>query len=241
MRRILDLATPARLELARPRLEDIFIHLVSSAVDTAEERQKLSGSAQRQLRRGNRMRSILLVAKREFLATVATRAFIIGLLILPAMGALFALVLPRLVNISNMQAKGDILLIDSTSRILPELQKALDPERITARRKATAQQALTKTPQQLQQAASGSAKGEIENALGPIPNFRIVPRPADADIEQAKKWLYVQSKESPHLALVVMHRDAVVTRMAACAMDPLTFSSHPSLMTESTGKSSRDS
>jgi ABC-2 type transport system ATP-binding protein len=41
MRRILDIATPARLELARPRLEDIFIHLVSSAIDTAEERNKL--------------------------------------------------------------------------------------------------------------------------------------------------------------------------------------------------------
>jgi ABC-type uncharacterized transport system ATPase subunit len=41
MRRILDIATPARLELARPRLEDIFINLVSSAIDTAEERTKL--------------------------------------------------------------------------------------------------------------------------------------------------------------------------------------------------------
>jgi ABC-2 type transport system permease protein len=157
------------------------------------------------------MRSILLVAKREFMATVATRAFIIGLLIVPVMAVLGALVLPRLFNIKNMQAKGDILLVDSTDRVLPELKKAFDPERITARRKTTAERALTRTPQELQQAASGSAEEGIENALGPIPNFRIVPRPADANIEQEKKWLYAQSKESPHLALVVMHRDAVVT------------------------------
>jgi ABC-2 type transport system ATP-binding protein len=41
MRRIIDAVTPARLELARPRLEDVFIRLVSEAGDTAEERQKL--------------------------------------------------------------------------------------------------------------------------------------------------------------------------------------------------------
>jgi ABC-2 type transport system ATP-binding protein len=41
MRRILDIATPARLELSRPRLEDIFINLVSSDSDSAEERKRL--------------------------------------------------------------------------------------------------------------------------------------------------------------------------------------------------------
>jgi ABC-2 type transport system ATP-binding protein len=41
MHRILDVVTPARMELARPRLEDIFISLVSTEADTAEDRQKL--------------------------------------------------------------------------------------------------------------------------------------------------------------------------------------------------------
>jgi ABC-2 type transport system ATP-binding protein len=41
MHRIIDAVTPARLELSRPRLEDIFISLVSTAADTAEDRQKL--------------------------------------------------------------------------------------------------------------------------------------------------------------------------------------------------------
>jgi ABC-2 type transport system ATP-binding protein len=41
MRRIIDIATPARLELSRPRLEDIFINLVSTSADTVEERTKL--------------------------------------------------------------------------------------------------------------------------------------------------------------------------------------------------------
>jgi ABC-2 type transport system ATP-binding protein len=41
MHRIIEATTPARLELSRPRLEDIFIRLVSTSADTAEDRQKL--------------------------------------------------------------------------------------------------------------------------------------------------------------------------------------------------------
>ena len=64
------------------------------------------------------MRSILNIAKREFMATVATRAFIIGLLIMPAMLALMGMVMPRLFNIQSMKMQGEILVIDPTGRII---------------------------------------------------------------------------------------------------------------------------
>lgn len=41
MHRIIEAATPARLELSRPRLEEIFINLVSTSSDSIEERNKL--------------------------------------------------------------------------------------------------------------------------------------------------------------------------------------------------------
>jgi ABC-2 type transport system ATP-binding protein len=41
MQKIIGVTTPARLELSRPRLEDIFIRLVSTSADTAEDRRKL--------------------------------------------------------------------------------------------------------------------------------------------------------------------------------------------------------
>jgi ABC-2 type transport system ATP-binding protein len=41
MHRIINTEAPARLELSRPRLEDIFIQLVASSTDTAEDQQKL--------------------------------------------------------------------------------------------------------------------------------------------------------------------------------------------------------
>jgi ABC-2 type transport system ATP-binding protein len=41
MHRILNIAAPARMELSRPRLEDVFIRLVSSTADSDEDRRKL--------------------------------------------------------------------------------------------------------------------------------------------------------------------------------------------------------
>jgi ABC-2 type transport system ATP-binding protein len=41
MQQIIRMEMPARLELSRPRLEDIFIGLVSAETDTAEDREKL--------------------------------------------------------------------------------------------------------------------------------------------------------------------------------------------------------
>ena len=52
------------------------------------------------------MRNIFLIAKREFLATVATRAFIIGLLIVPAMVVLLGMVMPRLFNFREHENPG---------------------------------------------------------------------------------------------------------------------------------------
>ena len=156
------------------------------------------------------MRNILNIAKREFMATVATRAFVIGLLIVPAMFAMIALVFPRLLNTRNMQIRGEILVIDPTGQVLPELHKSLDPARIAEIRREETERALANTPQQVKQISGGSFRTNIEDALGSIPEFQLVQRPPDFDLEQAKKWLNEQSKEMPHLALAVIHRDAVV-------------------------------
>ena len=41
MRRIVETETPARLQLSRPRLEDIFIGVIATSADTMEDRKKL--------------------------------------------------------------------------------------------------------------------------------------------------------------------------------------------------------
>jgi ABC-2 type transport system permease protein len=155
------------------------------------------------------MNNILAIAKREFLATVATRAFIIGLLILPAIIAIFALAAPRLFSQKNYQIKGEILVIDLTGRITPELQKTFDRERIAARREKEARKTLSNVPPQVQQLAGNSINKNLASELGPIPELHIAEMPANSDLEQEKKWLHVQPKDMPHLALIVIHKDAI--------------------------------
>ena len=155
------------------------------------------------------MRNILLIAKREFIATVATKAFVIGLLILPAIIALFALIGPHVFNFDNFQLKGEIVVIDPTGKVLPELQDIYDPEKITERRKEEAEQALAVIPDQARQIVDTKAVKDIGTGLLPIPDVHILSRQPDSDIEREKDWLNTQSKEMPHLAVVVIHPDAV--------------------------------
>ena len=155
------------------------------------------------------MKNIFLIAKREFIATVATRAFVIGLLFLPALILIFALIGPRLFNFKNFKVQGEVAVIDPSGRVLPELKKSYDPARIAARREEQAASALAKAPQQVRQAAGNSAGRAIASALGPVPEITIIERPVDSDVEQEKKWLYVQPKSMPRLALIVVHPNAV--------------------------------
>jgi ABC-type Na+ efflux pump permease subunit len=155
------------------------------------------------------MNNILAIAKREFLATVATRAFIIGLLILPAMIAIFALAIPRLFSQKNFKVKGEILVVDSTGRIMPELYKAFNREVIASRRKEEARKALSNVPQQVQKLAGNAMDNNLTSELGPIPELHLKEVPADSNLEQQKKWLNEQPKDMPHLALIVIHKDAI--------------------------------
>jgi ABC-2 type transport system permease protein len=156
------------------------------------------------------MRSIINIAKREFMATVATRAFIIGLLIMPAMLALMGMVMPRMFNIQSMKMQGEVLVIDPTGRIMPELNRAFDPARIAERRKEEAQKAIAQASEQIKRFGGGTAAGNIQDMLQPVPDIRILQRPPDSEVEREKAWLYTQPKEMPHLALAVIHSNAVV-------------------------------
>lgn len=152
------------------------------------------------------MRNVFEIAKREFVATVATRAFIIGLLIFPLMIGVFALVGPRLFNPQNIEITGEVMVVDQTGRLIAEIERTFDVDQIAARRTADARRALANAPPGVQALATTAIESN-EGALGPIPDLRIVAQPSD-QIEEGKEWL---DEEGPleHLALVVIHPDAV--------------------------------
>jgi ABC-2 type transport system permease protein len=133
---------------------------------------------------------IVLVAKREFVVTVGSKGFLIGLLIMPALAVLFFAIVPRILGGSTPQIRGDVEVIDGTGQVIDELKAALTPAAIAARFAANAQGAPRPTQ--------------------PIPpDLKLIERPRDASVEQEKKWLLGGTQEQRRIALVVIHPDAV--------------------------------
>ena len=155
------------------------------------------------------MKRILRIALRDFVAIIRTKAFIIGLLIMPAIMAMMFILGPRIFDDTQFQVEGEYALIDPTASVLPELQAALDPEAIAQRRLEEFQRGLEQAPEVVQSLAEVAINQSIDDVLGPAPNIRLIERPGDADIEVEKEWLYEESEGLRHTALIVIHDNAV--------------------------------
>jgi ABC-2 type transport system permease protein len=155
------------------------------------------------------MKRIFHVAVREFVVTVSNRAFVIGLLVMPALLAALGLLIPRLFNFRDFKVEGQIRIIDSTGLVAPQLRTTLDARQIAARRAEQAQRALANAPPVVRDMAGSRGNQALQMALGPIPDLRLEERPANADLQLEKAWLMEKGPDLPHLALVVVHPDAV--------------------------------
>ena len=145
------------------------------------------------------MKKVWQIAGREFVATVFTKAFFIGLLIVPLIGVVLVLVGPRLFGDRNLTIEGEIAVIDPTGLVLPEVRAAISGRRSP----------LT-VNEMVERARAGGAQQVVLTVLGANTRFTLVERPADADVEQEKRWLIEPMPAAPHLALVVVHANAVV-------------------------------
>ncbi|MEO8256422.1 MAG: ABC transporter permease [Acidobacteriota bacterium] len=160
------------------------------------------------------MRKVGHIALREFAATVGTKGFLIGLLLMPAVITVMAIASPRLFNQRNFRVQGQLAIVDPTGAVTSELRTAVDPATITARRQEETRRLLAAAPsavREMAQAAPANASQGTEIVLGPVPNLTVVARPPDADVQREKEWLTQEAQdEARHLALVVIHPDAVV-------------------------------
>ncbi len=155
------------------------------------------------------MKRIALVAQREFVATVGTKGFIIGLLMMPALFFVVAIVGPRIMNSRSPPVRGDVAVIDPTGQVTPDLRTALDAGRRSPRAGMTNRGAPSRRPRQV--AAQAARRTPLAQAvLGQIPALRLSSgRPVPTSSAE-KDWLLAEDAAAPHLALVVMHPDAVV-------------------------------
>ena len=117
------------------------------------------------------MRRVLLVARREFLATAATPGFLIGVLVTPLLLGALMLVLPRLMRQAPPDVSGEVALIDPTGRTAAGLRAYLSPERVAARHAGVVAQIQQAVPGGL--ASSPGAQEALESSLGGAPRLTI--------------------------------------------------------------------
>ncbi len=157
------------------------------------------------------MKKILLVAGREFIATVSTKAFVIGLLLMPAMIGVSIVVFPRLLNPRSFKTQGEIAVIDASGRAIADIRSAFAPEQMVKRREQQVRQALNQAPAAVQELTRARATPQLAAAMvnvGTVSDLSLIELARDTDVQKEKSWL-LQSAARRHLALVVVHADAV--------------------------------
>lgn len=158
------------------------------------------------------MSRVWYVAFREFVATVATRGFFLGLLLTPALIMAAALAVPRVLDQRDFRAEGRIGVVDETGLLMPLLRGALSPERIAAVRTAGARRALERVPESIRGMVENSDAARnperlITAVIGQVPQLEIEPH---ADIDTAKAWLMGSlGSRNGNLAVAVIERAAV--------------------------------
>jgi ABC-2 type transport system permease protein len=163
------------------------------------------------------MRRIFIIAAREFIATVATRGFIIGWLLTPLLMTLLVFAVPRLIfSQRNVRVQGEVAVIDPTGVVVPAIKDAADPRTLERRRLATAHAIVRSTvvassPGRIPDAGEDAiAAAAVQDAQ--LPDLQIVARPPDADLAREKRWLARPAPSgSRHLAVVVVHPQAATS------------------------------
>ena len=155
------------------------------------------------------MKKIALVARREFVATAGTRGFVVGLLIMPAIIAAAAIVGPRIISSPAPQVRGDVAIVDPTGVVAAELRDTVAPEAIAARRTENVRRTVAAGPMGQGAAQPAVAERAIEAVVGEVPQIRVVETAPGGDVQREKDWLLAGSEAARHLALIVVHDDAV--------------------------------
>ncbi len=162
------------------------------------------------------------VARREFLATVATKGFVIGVLILPVTIALVAVVMPRLMDERAPRVEGFVAVVDPTGEVLPRLERELSAEVLARRRLELDSEMREAIEARLPAAArpSGEAGGPLfdqalQAAMGETPVLSLKAIGAD-EVEAWKTRLAPAEGQSGDLiAVVIVHGNAVRADLGA--------------------------
>jgi ABC-2 type transport system permease protein len=147
-----------------------------------------------------------LVAARDYKATITSRAFLLGLLVMPVLVVIFAVLVPRILSSHSPQVAGEVMVIDPTGKVTAQLKQTVTPTDIELRRSMETGQNPAAPP-------APSAATSTPSVGPSIPQVSLLPLPGDTDVLSQKSWLIQPRDATPqHLAIVVVRPDAVVRR-----------------------------
>ncbi|MDZ4811690.1 MAG: ABC transporter permease [Pseudomonadota bacterium] len=161
------------------------------------------------------MSKILQIAWREFAATVLTKGFLIGLLLMPFMIGMAVVLMPMLINVKSPAIHGGIAVLDRSGEVVARLREQLDPKVFAQRRRAIDEKinaAMPAAARALTSKASADARVEqsLSQVLGQVPEIEVSLIEADAGLNAAKsRLLLAKSDQAALLAVLVVHSDAV--------------------------------
>lgn len=153
------------------------------------------------------MRKILLVAKRDFLATVSTKGFIIAIMVPLLIFSAVILVFPRLMNNRVPAVTGTVAVIDQTGQVAQNIRRYMDPQAVAERRDASFNRAIGSSPMAGKTGGAGGAAAE-RAVRGELPNLVIAESPLSA-LAQEKARL-TQDAGDRQIAVIVVHPNAAV-------------------------------
>lgn len=147
------------------------------------------------------MRKTFHIAVREFVATVATKGFIFGVLVTPLLIGLLILLLPRLLTDKAPRVEGEVAVVDPTGEVAPGVVLFLAPEAMAKRRAELAQRIAEEIPEGLRPLAgsalpAGGAGQALTQALGEVPRLSVTVLPAASDLEREKQPLKAPTAET---------------------------------------------
>lgn len=168
------------------------------------------------------MSRMLQIAWREFTATVMTKGFLIGMLMLPLMMGLMILVIPLIINSQKApNVEGSVVVIDDSGLVADALREYLSPRAFAERRvqmQAKVDEAMPASLRGMTAASdrtgtdvSAMVQKQLADALGSVPQLKVETLPANSALDPQKQRLRGEGDDDDARPLAVLHiaKDAV--------------------------------
>jgi ABC-2 type transport system permease protein len=158
------------------------------------------------------VRKIFHVAKRDFVATINTKGFIIAVLIPPVIYGAIMFVFPSLIDNAPPRLRGEVAVVDPTGAVFERIARELTQESIGERRRAAANRAVSGMPRGTSEMARPQIEAVLESGLDLHP-----VRYGEADMAAQKDRLKREGERPRLLAVVAIESDAVTLRAGAAS------------------------